>query len=147
MKIFDRETIGEGLFAGVILSAFLGLLSITGGYGESIIKYAKFLLLFGVISFALYRLKSELSGESFMLATIGKGFGISAIAGFVVTVVNYLLFLIRPEFSIEMYTLIPATTGQVHLVNLLIMIEFVVLGLLFAFIMFQGLKYRQIEAV
>lgn len=145
MSIFNRNTIYEGILAGVLISLFLGTLSVAGDYGGEVIKYFKFLFLFAIVAYALYRVKRVTEGSEFLVASISKGFGISVIGGFIVTVVNFVLFLINPDFSIQKYTLIPTTPGQVHLVNLLLMIEFVIAGLLSAFIMFQGLKYRNIE--
>lgn len=144
MNIFSRNTIYEGLLAGIIISLFLGFLSVSGDYGGAVIKYFKFVFLFLVIAYALYRVKRVKSGGEFLMSSIGKGFGISVIGGFIVTVVNFFLFLIDPSFSVQKYTLIPTTPGQVHLVNLLLMIEFVIAGLLSSFILFQGLKYRNV---
>lgn len=145
MKAFNSLTIKQGLLAGALISVFLGSLSVAGDYGGASLKYLKFVILFAVIAYALYLVKRRKEGSAFFMSSVTKGFGISVIAGLVVTVVNFGLFMINPEFSIQKYTLIPSTPGQVHLVNLLLMIEFIVMGLLSAFVLFQGLKFRNLS--
>jgi hypothetical protein len=141
IALFDQKSIHQGVIAGVLMALFLCFLSISGNYGSSGLKFFKYLALMAVLSHAFVKVKDKVTGDmSFFKATIKKGFVISLISGFIVTVVNSILFLVKPAYSITKYNLSPKTVAELHLVNAALMVEIVVVGMIASFILFQGLK-------
>ena len=143
VMIFDPRSIQQGVIAGILMASFLGFLSVTGAYGSSSLKYIKYLLLLGVIARALYYIRSKVNENQFFVSSIKKGFVISLIGGAIVTLVNFGLFLIYPEYSIEKFNISPDTMGQLHMVNAALIVEIVVLGLIGTFVIYQGLKHNK----
>lgn len=141
--IFDARSIQQGVVAGLLMAVFLSFLSVTGAYGSSSLKYFKYLLLLGVITRALYYIRSKVNENQFFGSAIKKGFVISLIGGIIVTLVNFGLFLIYPDYSIEKFNISPDTLGQLHLVNAALIVEIVVLGLIGTFVIYQGLKHNE----
>lgn len=141
--IFDARSIQQGVVAGLLMAVFLSFLSVTGAYGSSSLKYFKYLLLLGVIARALYYIRSKVNENQFFGSAIKKGFVISLIGGVIVTLVNFGLFLIYPDYSIEKFNISPDTLGQLHLVNAALIVEIVVLGLIGTFVIYQGLKHNK----
>jgi len=139
--MFNKVSIAEGVIAGFLMTMYLLILSI-GDIGGPALKYGKYMFLIAIIAFAVGKLKEERSETGFLLTCIRKGFSISIISGLIVTIFNYLWYLINPEWSLTKYQLAPESLANVHIINSTVMMEIVVIGMLCSFILYQGLKYR-----
>lgn len=139
--MFNKISIIEGVIAGVLMAMYLLILSI-GDIGGPALKYGKFLFLIAILAFAVGKLKDVRSETGFLLTCIRKGFTVSVVSGLIVTIFNYLWYVVNPQWSLTKYHLEPENFSNVHMINSAVMMEIVVIGMLCSFILYQGFKYR-----
>ena len=83
--------------------------------------------------------------KEFIAKYIGSAASISLIAGFIIAITNTLLFFIKPEFSIQKYSLLAESLTQLLTIDVIIVIETIVLGLLSSFIIFPYFKNKFLD--
>lgn len=131
-------TTKKGLLAGVIMSLLLFPLSIMGDFGGSILKFGKYIALAIILGTFLFRLSQE--KNRFYKYAIGRGARISLIAAIVISMINIILFIINPSYSVSKYRLSPETFGGLMAVNGSLIFEVMVVGMILTFIFFQLFK-------
>jgi len=131
---------------GIIASLYLALLAITGDHGGSALKYGKYIII--MIGLIIYYNKavSTWTYKEFIPKYLGSAVAISLTSGVIIAICNTLLFLIKPSYSIQKYNLLSETMQQVATIDLIIIIETVVLGLITAFIIFPYHKNKLMRA-
>jgi len=135
-----RPSIKAGLVLGILISIYLAILAISGNYGGSPLKYGKYIIL--IIGLWVYY-KSRISDWTYgkhIYHYLRSGAMISLLCGLVAAVTNSMLFLVKPTYSLEKYTLVSSTFSDTLIVDAVIIVEMVVLGLLSAFIIFPLFK-------
>ena len=88
-----NNTLKHGLIAGLLMSILLFSLSITGNYGGSPLKFAKYLILLGAIAYSLKMLKANINKGDFFPRAIMRGLNVSLIAASILSIANVALFL------------------------------------------------------
>lgn len=134
------ESIKFGLIAGLLLAGFLSVLSISGDFGNSPLKFLKYIIL--IVTFALFYLynKPGQIGKSYIFWHVRKAVIMSGLAAASAIIVNILLYLIDPSFSFNKFNLNATEGSSFILINFTILIEVFVLGLISAFVIFPFFK-------
>jgi len=130
------------LSIGLLISLFLALLSTTGNYGLSPIKYAKFLILIAGLIMFYRRSKNNLSESPNLFKYIASGAKISFVAAAMVGLTNMLLFFFDPSFAIQKYNLEANTIGGAAAISAFLFVELLVMGLLCSYVVYPLFKQK-----
>ncbi len=129
-----------GLIVGILVSLYLAALAISGEFGGAGVKYLKYIILMvGLMIFYQANVKHWDYNE-FMGKFIGSAANISLIAGAIAAITNTVLYVVEPSWAIQKYNLAAESMGQVLLIDVILIVEMVVLGLLSSFIIFPLYK-------
>jgi len=140
-----NERFKYGINVGILASIYLGLMAILGDHGGSPLKYGKYLILIAGLYMYYSRRTKRWTYNQFVARFIGSASVISIITAIIIIITNTVLYFINPEFSIEKYTMSATDISQLLSVNIVILVETVVLGLLTAFIIFPIFKNKFLD--
>jgi len=129
-----------GLIVGILSSLYLALLSSNGNFGGSALKYGKYIIIMIALMIFYKQMVSKWSYNDFMGNFIGSAFRIALISGITVAVINSFLYLIDPTLSTQKYNLLADSLSQLLLIDVILIVEMVVLGMLSSFIIFPLFK-------
>ncbi len=132
----------NGLWAGLTMMAYLVLLELSNSDHTIWLKFVKYIFLAMILGILLKNAKNYYPPVAFFKQGIKLGAGTSIIAGLVLMGFNFLLFLVMPDLSLNKFSLEASNIGQLIILDVVILFEIFVYGMIITFICLQFLKYQ-----
>ncbi len=130
-----------GIFAGLIMGAFIALLQISGADVSIGAKFFKYLILTGFLGYGLRVLKKVSEPVKFFIDAITFGFQNTLAAGLAFISVNFVLFAINPEIAFRKFTMASKNFNQLLIVSGTLFFEVLVYGMIITLVCLQFLKF------
>ncbi len=138
--------IRNGLIAGALMGTYLTLLQFANIENSIWLKFVKYLFLMMVLGIVLKNAKNYYPPVSYFRQGLKIGAGISVIAASVLMVLNIILFSFDADLSFNKFSLEAQNIGQLMILDVTILFEVFVYGMILTFICLQFLKYQNPKA-
>jgi hypothetical protein len=139
---FYNLSIRNGILAGMLMSAYLVMLQLTNIDHTIWLKFVKYLFLGIVLAASLKKAKTYLPPLTFFKRGLQLGAVISTVSALIIMVSNLLLFTIDPNLSFNKFNLEADSLGQLSILNITLLFEVFVYGMILTFIFLQFFKYQ-----
>lgn len=139
-KLNMNRSIKYGISAGLAIALFLSTLSISGAFGDSPLRFAKYLLLIAVMSVFFSRFRPDKPARDYAAYHIKNASIISLMAAVVTILMNIALYNLNPEYSFQKFNLVPLQNETFMVINATIFFEIIVLGMISSFVIFPMFK-------
>lgn len=132
----------NGLLAGILMAAFLILVQVAQTDHSPWLKFVKYFILAAFLGLALKKTKNDHAPLTFFKRGIQLTIGISLVAGITLVLINSLLYFLAPEMTFNKFTLEAENVGELLILNVALLFEVFVYGMILGFIFLQLLKYQ-----
>ncbi len=130
-----------GVVGGLVMVFYLAFLGLTGYHDAIHFKFFKYLFLFGVLVYGLYRYRLYLRKGAFFKNGILLGMYISFVAGLTLFVGNFLTQALAGDTIVfSKFNTIATTLPEFIVINAVIFFEVIVFGMISTFIALQLMK-------
>lgn len=128
-----------GIIAGIAMTAILFLFQLSGLDYSPMAKLSKYIALFLVITYGLYKVISNLEGKNFFQGVV-LGNKMSIAAGIILLISTILIYSINPEYAFSKYSLVPDSIFQAVTIGIILFFETFIFGNIITFISMQYFK-------
>lgn len=137
---YSNIYIKYGIIGGLFMALIMTFLGVSGDFEIGPVKYLKYIPLFAVLVIAGNYLKNNVSRNDFFSNASKTGIKISALCGAIAGVTVIILYFINPEYAPLKFNVSPETFGKTFIIAFMLFVETFVFGIIFNFIVIQGLK-------
>lgn len=135
------KIIKNGVLGGVLMGAYLLVLQLSNTDHTIWLKFVKYLFLAAVLGVALVKAKDYFPPVTYFKRGIQVGAGIAVFSGLTLMAINFALYFLNPELAFNKFNLEAKNIGEIIILDVVILFETFVYGMILTFICLQFLKY------
>ncbi|MEM6963188.1 MAG: hypothetical protein AAF573_00390 [Bacteroidota bacterium] len=138
-----QEGMKWGITAGVSMAVFLVLAQIMTMGGSIVLKFFKYMVMFGVLAYGLSIQKSSMQAAYRFKNGIRLGAVVSAISALTLALANVIIYAISEPLAFDKFSMQSDSVGHMAVISGVLLFEVFVFGMIITFIILQKIKPKR----